>query len=563
MGNPDKPFSIGCSPSYLSLVSTAITPGGSGWGGSCSLGGLSWDGGILPSFGFMGESLSTQGKLFPAGTTNLPGTSVQGSSIMGHFGLVDAGYKAVEVDRKRIGSLINSESLQIGLSNYSVNDVNWMQLSLRKETSLGVAFNSGRFSVQPFGAFALESVAPLNKPENQSTLRDYGRLMSLRFGVEFAYRDMSLDEKKESPEYPTLRAVNYFYSDIIEGAMEFVNYKSMDRDIDTTKSYLDKAIGSQEPSTQPSATSDVPSLLLANSFFEAKEAAIKRGDFYALKDKRDAIFWYHVGRTAVFGIATAAADRPDVLAPATFSSARHVLDLLAIRGSDTPQAAFGYHLLIGSGMMAVGALANGSPYGKALSQAGMEGIGATAFSPDDFDSKKWIDAKRYEYTPFSYFSRSGGVGDVGGSRGSFRFETTFQNSILYTATTLSSPMIDPRSSSERAGALASNSEGTVKYANTDVDIPTTTFNTFGIRGATGEADAAARVHGNIGGGPQMEFNSSGAEPGIGAEIGAGLDVHIWKSYSLGLTGRCSASVFMNGHATECGVGLDVISDQKE
>lgn len=555
----EKPASYSVSLSRQSYFSTLITPPGNGWYLAFNYGKAFGKSYILPTLALGGSTSDTQVKRLPSGTENLAGTSIPSTSWMAYLGFSHLDYQPLSV-----GNFVTSTTAQLGFGNYSINNISWQLMAVRKETNWGISFNSGQFSIQPYFGLTLESTLALDKPENQSTLPDYSRLMAANLGVSFAYRDMSSQTTATTPTH--LQWINHVYADLMNDFITpLVNYKSVGRDIAETNTATENAIGAQEASTTPSASSDIPTLLLSSHFFSGSGAGKMRLKFKEMKEEwQDNLLFYHLGRTAAFSVITAASERPDVLAPAAFSSVRNLIDLWALRRSTSAKEAMLYHLAIGSGMMALGALANHSPYGKALSQAGMEGISATALSPDALDSKKWIEKTRYEYFPISTYSRSGGVGSLDNeSRPSVRIQTTFLDTPLYLASTASTPMGDIRSIGGRTASFVTSSEGTVKYANTDIDIPSAMANTLGLQGSMVIRGSGVSVHGNIGAGPHLEWNSAGIEPGLMGEIGAGIDIHPSDSWSFGVSARCSATKFIDGHATDCGIGLGLSFDEKK
>lgn len=566
--NNSVPSSFGCSFYRETLLPSPISPMGSGWSGRCNIGDYYSNGNILPTFGLGGSTLNSLGKLLPSSNPNMPGTYVESSSLTGYLGLDDVQLSPIHKDimggKVRIGDVSKRSSTLIGIGKFSATDsINWNTFSIRQEIERGLAFSafSPNFFMHPSIGVGIESVLNFNKPENAPTLRDNARLMSVNVGLEFEYRALErrLNDREAYPEdFQTWALVNYIYSDVMSGATAFINYQSIDKDIAKTKTFIENNIGAQDNSQEPSATSDTPTLLSFAHFFGAISIGTTRQQYIRMdNDWQNRLLVYHLGRTLLVGGLAAATDRPDVLAPTTFSSVRNLFDLFALRHSKSPKEALAYHLLIGGGMMALGAAANGSLYGKALSQAGMEGFTATALSPDSFYDSNWVKATMYEYQPLSLYTRSGTKVNARGSRPALRIETTFNDSALYVASELATPMADIRSIGGRAAALVSNNEGTMDYANSDVPIPSVVVSTVGLQASSYSKGNVVSVNSNIGVGPQLEWSENSLEPGIGGEVGAGIAFHPSESWSLGLSGRCSATKFITGYSTECNAGFNL------
>lgn len=540
---------------------------GTGWSARCNIGDYFSNGNILPTFGLGGSAVNSLGKQLPSSNPNMPGTYVESSSLTGYFGLEDLElyplYKDNAGGQVRIGNASSKTSTLVGIGKFSTaNGIKWNTLSVLQENEWGLALSafSPHFFIRPSLGLGIESILNFNKPENSPTLRDNARLMFAKVGIEFEYRELTRalnDREVYSEDFQPWAVGNHIYSDIMSGAAAFINYKSIDKDIAKTKTFIEENIGSQENAQEPTATSDTPTLLSLAGFLGAMTTGKTRRQFKRIgEDWQDGLLTYHLGRTLLVGALTAASDRPDVLAPTAFSSVRTLVDLFALRHSKSPREALAYHLLIGGGMMALGAAANSSPYGKALAQAGMEGFTASALSPDSFYDSAWVNGTMYEYQPLSLYNRSGLKNNA--QRPSVRIETTFKDSRLYVASQLSTPMADIRSLGERSATLMTSNEGQVKYANSEDQIPSVVVSTVGLRATSYKKGDGVSINGNIGIGPQLEWSNTGIEPGIGSEVGVGIAFHPSESWSLGFSGRCSAARFINGYSTECGIGINVV-----
>lgn len=559
----EQPLSYGCSVSRQSLISTPITPEGNGTSGACTLGRAYGDSFFQLLIGL--DSITIKGKLLPAGTKNLPGTSADGSSLIVRAGLQNQKYKAIT----SWSHLVTTAATHFGIGNYVTGGTSWNLASIQKEQGIGIGLLSGKLLIQPYISFVLESLMALDKPGKEATGRDIGKRMALNLGFEVASRDVSTQDAKNPPTH--LQWIHYVYSDFMAGLATLFDYESFGRDSVISKTAVGKMIGTQNVSSSPSASSDIPTLLLATHVSGGLSDAKARLQIKKMKGEwQDNISLYHLVSTGALGLYTAYLstqpdERAEALAPAVLSAIRKSVDLWALRHSKSPREAMLYHLAIGGGMMALGALTHGSAFSKAFSLAGQEGISATALSPDAFDSKKWIHKTRYEYQPLSSYSRSGGVGHIDDkSRPSVRIQTTFFDSPFYIAATASTPMGDIRSIGGRTSSFISSSEGTVKYANTDIDIPSAMASTLGLQASSASKGSRVSVHGNIGAGTQMELNNNGIEAGLMGEIGVGIDFHPYDSWSLGVSARCSATKFIDGHATDCSVGLGLsFSEQKK
>lgn len=531
-------------------ISSPASSGGTGWDVNLRLGKLYTDGGFLASIGYSSATLYQ--KLLPSGDPSKSGTSAKSESAI--FSLNFA-RRDNSSDR-----FFSESSTSLGFGSYSLPDANkdWGIFTIRRLTSLAATLNAGGLSITPSAGLGFESILALNKDSNQSTLRDDARRMSMFFGVELGFFNPNAGLLKEHEQRgSTLSLFHYIYSDFTAGLSSVIDSVSIDGDAAIAQSTIENTLGKND-TISANALSDKPFLLAAAHLVSGKGAANQRKQFKLMPDSwHNGLLGYHLIRSLALGGTALALDNHDVLAPAAFSSFRNLADLWALDRSGTPDEALNYHLIIGTGTMLLGALGGSSPIGQVISQAGMEGLTATSFQPNPLGTENWIESVSHEYIPLTLYNRSDR--DKSGTRPGYRRETLLKSG-MYLASTFNTPTVGIGDTGSRIGTMLPGSSGHLDGPLNDVTLPSSVANTLGYEFILGE-ESRLQLHINAGGGAQLEYSDSAVTPGITGELESKLTYRPTDSWSLGLSGRCSATLFMNGNATECGMGIGINIDQ--
>lgn len=449
----------------------------------------------------------------------------------------------------------------LGISRFcpAVGNTCWATLHVDSVTSLkGVRYKDMSTGSRGFySAFSLNmSTKTYLHLANDDTLRNYShpaRDVGINIAVDLGYGDPSIGEAANETLTPT-EMTHEIFKYILEDTALFFSAKTSGNHLQKANELLadttTDSSASSGPITQPTATTEVSTLLFLNAFSGGSEKSKHLKLFDKMSsDSQDLFFWGNVGNSALLMASALATDSNSTFQGA-LSSVQHTANLIPAWNGASPETTYWMRFAIPHLMAAAGLAASAGKRDSFLLSA-TEGMMTESDVP--------LESKSYSYSVYQNTTQSFSGGNLKGQRSEAGVEKKLLKSGLSTRTAIASPVIGLGNGNvvafgeNLAGGIGAVGGNGAAYETPT--LPTTASSMVGWRGTLGDT---AQVTASVFGGTAINLGPQSA-PQLGvtgrASVGAafgGFTVFEKKWY-IGAEAFASGAKFSDSTTTDYGV----------